>query len=323
MRKVALLGLLGIVVLVGVALAVQRWYVAAFPELAPGVYGGALIFDGARSGGAKRQVPWVVVRRSGEQSLAVALGLVTVSAQRIAPIDPINGTRQPLFVGGSEARFRFTGRPAAEGRYEGEFLNPISQERGSWFLTKAEVAALSSEREGDLTRWFSLWQELEQIEGEIQESQRKVDDQTASIENLHRVVSEGDTLRKTADVRLGRSDSEMEAAVNELHMRQDQLDRQLRDFDLTQRVSKEGRLVFLSRETLQRESRWIELTLQLLAPETSIGFEEALERAERVRKLKQDIAKERAALATRSTSQSSSGERPPASSEEEFYEQLR
>lgn len=323
MRKVALLGLIGILVLVGGAFAVQRWYVAAFPELSPGVYSGALIFDGARSGGAKRQVPWVVVRRSGEQSLAVAVGLVTVAAQRIAPIDPINGTRQPLFIGGSEVRLRFTGRSLADARYEGEFLNPISQERGSWYLTKTEVAKLSPGIEGDLTRWFSLWQELEQIEGEIQESQRKADDQTASIENLHRVVSEGDTLRKTADVRLGRTDSEMEAAVSELHMRQEQLDRKLRDFDLTQRVSKEGRLVFLSRETLQRESRWIELTLQLLAPETSIGFDQALERAERVRRLKQDIAKERAALATRSASEDSSGEKPRASSEEEFYEQLR
>jgi hypothetical protein len=318
MRKFALLGAVLMVFLAVLAIVIQRWYVAAFPELAPGAYSGALIFQGS-----KKQVPWLVVRRPGEQSLAVSVGLVTVSAQRVSPIDPVRGTRQPLFVGGSDVRLRLTGTQSTEGRYEGEFLNPISQERGSWFLAKSDLTKLSTEEEGDLTRWFSLWQELEQIEGEIQESQRKIDDQTASIENLHRVVSEGDVLRKTADVRLGRTDSEMEAAVDELRTRQQQLDRKLRDFDLTQRVSKEGRLVFLSRETIQRESRWIELTLQLLAPETSVGFDEAMERAERVRGLKQAIAKEREALATRSVSGDPTKRGVDADSEGEFYEHLR
>jgi hypothetical protein len=210
-----------------------------------------------------------------------------------------------------------------EGRYEGVFLNPISQERGSWVLLKSGNLGIVPETEADLTRWYSLWQELEQIEGEIQISQRKVDDQSGSIENLHRVVSEGDVLRKTADVRLGRADSEMEAALDELRVRQEQLDRKRRDFDLTQRVSQEGRLVFLSRETIQRESRWIELTLDLLAPETSIGFDQALERAERVKKLKEAITKEREVKATRSVAESPVERDRESRSEEEFYEHLR
>ena len=157
--------------------------------------------------------------------------------------------------------------------------------------------------------------------------QRGVDDHAASVENLHRIVSDEDTLRKTADVRLGRADSQLDAAVEELRARQQQLDRKLRDFDLAQRVSKEGRLVFLSRETIQRESRWIELTLQLLAPETSVGFDQALERAERVRALKQQIDKERASRQGPSASDSSSravGKAPVVrSEEEEFYEHLQ
>jgi len=318
MKRVVLLALVGIAVLIGVGVWVRRWYVAAFPDLPPGTYAGEVSF-----GGSKRAVPWVVVRRPGDHSLAVVVGLVTVSAQRIAPIDPLSGARQPLIIGGSELRLRLTGAMSEEGRFEGSFLNPISQESGSWSLAKADVARLAPELENDLTRWFSLWQELEQIEGEIQVSQRKADDHSATVENLHRVVSEGDTLRKTADVRLGRTDSEMEAALQELRSRQEQLDRKLRDFNLTQRVSKEGRLVFLSRETIQRESRWIELSLQLLAPEISIGFDQALERAERVRALKDEIAKEREIREARSLGDRYQGKERDTRSEEEFYEHLR
>jgi len=318
MKRLVLLALVGVVVVIGIGVWIQRWYVAAFPELPPGVYAGVLSFNTS-----KRLVPWVVVRRPADQSLAVAVGLVTVSAQRIAPVDPLSGSRQPLIIGGSEVRLRLTGSMSKEGRYEGSFLNPISQESGSWSLAKADVARLSPELENDLTRWFSLWQELEQIEDEIQVSQRQADDQSAAAENLRRVVSEGDTLRKTADVRLGRTDSEMEAAVEELRSRQEQLDRKLRDFSLTQRVSTEGRLVFLSRETIQRESRWIELSLQLLAPETSIGFDQALERAERVRELKEAIAKEREAREAKSLGDRYPGKERETRSEEEFYEHLR
>ncbi|MFN4895451.1 MAG: hypothetical protein ACK5GN_11380 [Pseudomonadota bacterium] len=317
-KKFALFSAIGVVLLLGSLFVVRRWYVAAFPELESGIYTGVLVFKNS-----KKSVPWIVVRRPGEPSLAVAVGLVTVSAQRVAPVDALSGARQPLFIGGAEVRLRLTGSASKPGRYDGEFINPVSQDSGTWFLNKTDVAALAADQESDIARWFSLWQELEQIEGEIQGVQRTVDDQTSTIENLHRAVSEGETLRRTADVRLGRTDSEMEAAADELRARQQRLDGKLRDFDLTQRISKEGRLVFLSRETISRESRWIELTLQMLAPETSIGFDQALERAERVRGLKDAIAKEREALAAKSTRSATSSNTPAVASEEEFYERLR
>jgi hypothetical protein len=243
--------------ILAVSLGVKWWYLAVFPELAPGTYSGVLTFEGSH-----RRVPWLVVRRPGEQSLAVSVGLVTVSAQRVAPFNPLSGARQPLLVSGSDLQLRLVGSSTSDGGYEGDFVNPISREHGSWSLKRIDASKLSVEKDIDLTRWFSLWQELERIEGEIQDSQRKVDDQISSIENLHSVVSEGDLLRKTADSRLGRADSEIESAQRELIERQRRLDQKLRDFDLTQRVSKEGRLVFLSRETIKHESRWIELALK-------------------------------------------------------------
>jgi hypothetical protein len=136
-------------------------------------------------------------------------------------------------------------------------------------------------------------------------------------------VADEDVLRKTADVRFGRTDSALSAARDELALRQSQLDRSLTDFDLSQRISQEGKLVFLSRETLQRESRWIELTLKLLAPETSIGFEQALERAERVKSLKASIDEERKAIIRKAGDERPRNEGSETRAEEEFYEHLQ
>lgn len=293
LKKTAIFTLiLGALVVIGARFMPRQLFSrGAFPELEPGIYLGVLKLNNS-----SKEVPWLVVRRQGDQSLGVAVGSVSFGAQRTAPVDPLSGARQPLIIGGAEDRLRLIGTLEEPGRYSGEVYNPISSERGSWSLRRSEAAPIASDTEASLTKWYSLWQELEEIELKIQAAQRKGDQQTVAIENLHRVVLDGDTLRKTADVRLGRADSELESAQRELSSRQERLDRKLRDFDLTQRISKEGRLVFLSRESIQRESRWIELTLKLLAPETSIGFDQAIARAERVRELKDAIARERRAL---------------------------
>lgn len=319
MRKLlALVSLaIGCGVVVGVVLF--RRYTAAFPDLSPGVYVG-MIQPQTRSA---TSIPWLVARFPGEQSLAVSIGDVRFPAQRVAPIDPSGKTRLPLAVGESGARMRLIGSLVDSDKYEGSYLNPITHEEGKWTLTKTSTEALPANVEQGLTRWFALWQEIERIELEIQDSQGKADQQRVSIDNLHRHVSDEGTLRKTADVRLGRTDSELEAARAELQQRQQQLDKVIRDFDLSQRISQEGKLVFLARETIQRESRWVELSLKLLAPETSLGFDQALARAERVQALRRQIKKEREAVVSSSRHERYRGKSEETEREEEFYGQLQ
>jgi hypothetical protein len=202
-------------------------------------------------------------------------------------------------------------------------VNPITHEEGKWTLTKTSVEAPPTNVEQGLIRWFALWQEIERIELEIQDYQAKADQQRVAIDNLHRHVSDEGAFRKTADVRLGRTDSELESAKAELQQRQQQLDKVIRDFDLSQRISQEGKLVFLARETIQRESRWIELSLKLLAPETSLGFDQALARAERVQSLRRQIKKEREAIVDTARHERYRGESEETEREEEFYGQLQ
>jgi hypothetical protein len=319
MRRVLLISCVVVCLVVAAGVIAMRRYTAVFPDIAPGTYTGQLTAENTG-----RSVPWCVVRFEGEQSLAVAIGDATLPAQRVAPVDPSGSTRLPLIVGGSESRLRLTGKPSEEpGTFEGEYLNPISNKRGRWRLAKLSMQPSSAKLDHDVTTWFSIWREIERIEEEIQDAQQKADQQRASIDNLHRFVNEDGPLRKTADIRLGRADSELEAARAELQQRQSQLDRASRDFDLSQRISQEGRLVFLSRETIQRESRWIELSLRLLSPETSPGFDQALERAERVRALRREIREAREAAVQRSTGQRYKGESIETEHEKEFYGNLQ
>jgi hypothetical protein len=315
--------LIAALVLCGAALGgglfLFKKYTAVFPELSPGVYVGTI-----ERGEQGLVVPWYVVRYEGEHSLGVSIGDVRIAAQRVAPVDPSGKTRLPLTIGDSTIRLKFTGTRAEQpNSYEGRYFNPISNEKGKWRLSKVSPESASIKTDQDLVRWFSLWQEVERIEEQILASQRSADEQRAKIENLHKYVADGDTLRKTADVRLGRTDSALSSAIDELGLRQAQLDRSLRDFDLSQRISQEGKLVFLSRETLQRESRWIELTLELLAPETSIGFEQAFERAERVRSLKASIIQERKGIMKQAADERPRKEGSEERAEEEFYEHLQ
>lgn len=318
MRRV-LVGILvlGVVVSIIAYTFFQR-YTVAFPVLDSGHYVGVCTVE---NGG--RSFPWFVSQTDKENMVSVFIGDARIPAQRVAMTDPTGRTRLPLIVGDAETRMRFTGTVIAPGEYEGDFLNPVSNERGKWNLRSVPQQPMATGLEDDLVRWFSLWQELEHIEVKIQEVQQRADEQRDRIDNLHRYVSDGETLRKTADVRLGRTDSELESAKTELTTRQQQLDRNLRDFDLSQRISSEGKLVFLSREAIERESRWIDLTLKMLAPETSPGFDQALERAERVRSLRQQIADEQNAIAHTAEQSRYPGKTRETSNEEEFYEQLQ
>jgi hypothetical protein len=301
-------------------------YAGGFPELAPGIYSGLMV-DSSRGSS-----PWLVVREEGHGGLTVALGDEVIQPQKFssselkADTQPKGGltlgSRRPLMVG-TDKRVRFVGAGDSGSVFGGDFEVVTKSQRGTWTLVRRPDMAISQVEQGDLTRWYSLWREVEGLEREITQARTIADRNRDSVVNLDHHIGEGQTLRATANRRLGHADSQVEAAREELRQRQQQLDRSISDFELTRRISPEGKLAHLSRETLQRESRWIELTLKLLAPETSLGFDQALERAERVQELKRKIAEQRRLKLEAGERERYQGRSPETSSEEQFYGQLQ
>ena len=312
------------IVVVGVGLSLAGWALflrgasGTFPVLMDGTYVGTFGVEGEST-----TSPWSVVKEPNGESLAVFVGDVRIPAQRVDARDPSGKTRLPLIVGTSETRLRFTGREIAQGEYGGDFINPISNKRGAWMLRKIPSDPITTTLEDDLSRWYALWNELEGLEDDIQKAQAKADQHRSAVDNLYSYVTEGDALKKTANERLGRADSQIESMRADLAEQQRLLDQKIRDFELTQRISPEGALVFLSRQTIQRESRWVDLTLKLLSPESSPGFQQAVEKARRVKNLKRQIAEERGEAAKSSGNAGPGGPKREAESEEEFYGQLQ
>jgi hypothetical protein len=277
-----------------------------------------VFYEGQNTG-----VPLYVERAATSPSLIVALGEQKIPAQHAPIQDPLGKSRLPLIISGPDSRLRLTGMRKDENRYEGECLDPISNRKGTWYLQKTEISRELDREDGDLPAWTALVNDLQSVEDAIEVLKHKYDSQKTKMEKLSRYLVNDEPLREKATSRLSSTSSALDSARADLGKAQEALDVTIRNVELSQRVSPKGRLAFLSRESLQRESRWIEITLKLLAPETTPGFEEQLERAYRIKAVQDEIEAERRRMEEIDTLDRYRGIESETSSEEEFYRGLQ
>jgi hypothetical protein len=198
-----------------------------------------------------------------------------------------------LVVSSPEVRLRLTGLRRGD-RFEGECLNPLTGEKGSWFLLPQEPPQQPEWYREELQGWLNAVEQLKGVEHSLEVTQKRYDLQQEKAELVGRYVADEKGLKENAAERLGASSSALVVARAELAKVRTQLDEVNRNVELSQRVSTRGRLVLLARESLLRESRWIEITLKLVAPETEPGFDQQVERSQRVKTLQEEIAAEQA-----------------------------
>jgi cell division protein FtsB len=214
---------------------------------------------------------------------------------------------------------RLSGREADGTELEGHVLDPITGEEGVWNLTRTAVQQqLTPEQASELRSWFSIRRDVDKLEEQLEALRLKSDSQRARIDKFQRYVFNDNALKETAASRLGSTAGSIQTVRTEVDSLRAKLDESIRALETAERVSPAGNLVGLSRETLQRESRWIELTLRLLAPETTAGFEQSLERAYRVKTLQDRIADERRKLADLENE----SDLRSYENEEEFYREM-
>jgi hypothetical protein len=290
----------------------------AFPDMASGAYVGMI-----RPQGAGNPLVLYVQRNAEEPMVAVALGDPGTPAQKVPIKDPMGGTRLPLIITGQDLRLRLTGDRRDEGRYEGESFDPIRDWHGTWYLDRIDINREIDREDGDLREWISVVKDLHNVEAAIELVKRKYDAQKSKIDKLSRYVVDEGALKQTASSRLSDTSSALESLKIDVEKLQLELDGTMRHADLSQRISPKGRLVILSRESLQRESRWIEITLKLLAPETTSGFEEQLDRARRVKAIQDQIEAEYRRIEELESLNSNNRSRNDTESEEEFYRGLQ
>ena len=319
MRRVLVLFFcVGIVAIVVGGFVLVRDFNRAFPQLRPGVYAGTLIPDDSAD-----PIPWSVESTVGSPDIFVSVGMDGVPAQRGVVVEPSSKTRLPLIVSGSDRRFRIIGREDDNGTYEGDYSDPITSERGTWRLKRYERPPLEKGLRDDLVDWVTTWQALRSVEIKIEEVKNTHDADEQRIEKLHRYAVEGDSLQKAANSRLSSTASTLEDLEKKNAAQKSELDEALRNIDISKRVSTEGRLVELSRESIAREGRWIEQALHITAPDVTGNFDAAYERALRVKALQDQVSDERGLIRNLIEGPRYRGRDRERESEEAFYNELQ
>ncbi len=291
---------------------------SSFPDLPRGIYAGVLQY----STESASQVPFVVDKGGSSQGVVVAVSGDDFPPQ-VVPDASSDGIGQPLIVSGKSARLRFVGRQEGDSGYVGEFIDPVNTREGRWYLRRVDMPLRPLNDVGDLKEWVEVWNDLTVVVHRVRAVEAKIAEQRARIEKLQGVITDGNALRKKADSRFGAATEAVQDARGRLKRRQEEVVVAFRDLELSQQVSPRGRLVALSRESVAREARAIEASLQLLSPIMMPDFEKALEKALRVKFLKEQIEAESKRIAQIDAATRYGGVEEGTSDEADFYSQLQ
>ena len=284
--------ILFLVILVALGVAGYRVYEAyklVFPALPSGVYGGVLHIDG----GLSRSL--FVDSSRAPRDLVVALEDEAMPAQRATTVDASGATGLPLIITGSGTRLRLVGSEKRPGRYEGSFIDPIRNEKGRWVLQRFDVPPLSQAEQESLAAWGAAFLELRAVEHE-----------------LFDVMGASDPI-------FGRRATEAVGTGDDISSLTGDLDTAVRTMESAAKVSPQGVLVSLSRESIARDARWIEQVLEAGLPDTKPSFGQEVERAYRVKDLLDQISEERRKL---DALEGADREREEVAGEEEFHGDL-
>ena len=295
-----------------------REYNRVFPALPPGFYGGMIVAADKKSG-----VPWIIEVRPGGTEVYVSIGEEAIPAQRALVVEPSSGTRLPLIISGEGRRLRITGVKQEEGRFKGEYSDPISAEKGAWTLERISFTELNNESRAGLIAWGNAWNVGYATSSAIQELQKRVDLTKSQISQAQEVSAKSEGLRAILPPTDAERMATHEKAQREIASKKSELDGLIQSLDVSNKVSPAARLVALSRESIQRDAAWIENALHLTAPEESADFEEKYERARRVKALQDQIADERGLLKNIEEAPRYRREGAEMNDEEEFYNGLR
>lgn len=266
-----------------------------FPHLPQGSYYGRItgLFPDAARGGA----PFFVESTSSNEFFLVILhGQWQPQRSTMVPrgndVDDSEWLH-PVVVIGDGQRLKFTGkRNGAE--FTGTVFEQDGRRRGRWRL--ARIPTRPAHDGGfdakEIEVWLRLKAELGEIEAETRKAEQRVPEQQKEIEKLTAFITEGDSLRTRAEKKYQEVTRELQSASDALHEQEKRALALEEKLTLAQTVTDMGRLVSLSRQTLERENRWIDSVLGTELPPVGADFQEALARAKKIAGVKRAIAEE-------------------------------
>ena len=279
----------GVVVLalLAVTLLLVREWGQRFPVLVPGVYRGSIRDIGPQPIGfvVERSVDttslWVTILEGNFQPVLVsavpvdpeqpaAAWLPLMVTEALSSTDSIRSPRSLRFIGVSEG----------EGRFSGKVYDSAARTRGRWVLEPYSFPSRSTDKE--LEVWTRLRAESAEVEKQVQTLRAEVPKQQAEIDRLTSFVTDAEKLRARAEQKYQSLLTTIETQKKEMQVRREELAATQERLRIAQRVTRSGRLVSLSRESLDRDFRWFDT---FRSTEIPPELRPSLERAELVQSL--------------------------------------
>jgi hypothetical protein len=184
------------------------------------------------------------------------------------------------------------GEQQKDGGFRGTIEDSQGIKAGEWSMKAvAENNNLQSIQEvQSLNQLLNLSSALQEIESKIKAQQSTITQQKVEVERLSEYLTEGQALRSNADKKFKEKKDELNSLV-EIKSNKLREAEQLREkFDISQRLFGTGKLVYLSRSTLDLEKRWFNSMYTSSGVDNDTDFENLVARAERIMLLKNEIS---------------------------------
>ncbi|RMG40519.1 MAG: hypothetical protein D6719_10735 [Candidatus Dadabacteria bacterium] len=273
-----------------------------FPALPAGSYSGSL--QGLKAFGKKGSVRFYIERSAGSKDIFTVF-LDNKWRPALVRIIPKGADKQsnpwwyPLTISGSGITLRFVGNKVGENTFSGIVTEIESGREGTWQLKKlsdSDGIGLAREEHGFVETWLALKKELRQIQAANLRYEKLIPAQQQEIEKLTAFITEGSKLKERAETKYNELKNELRKLRRQTAAKSKEMIELERQLILAQKVTKRGRLVELSRKSLEREARWIETMLRSAGADSTPEFERAYERALEVMSVKKAIEQEKKRL---------------------------
>lgn len=270
-----------------------------FPAIAPASYFGTI--EGVFASADTAPTRLYIERQGSGDDLVIVVVRAGWEPQVVSAVAG-SGRRNggdwimPVTVSGPDGTLSFIGTQSARGEYVGGVVNIDTGKEGRWRIATIGRDSSIEAADGSETKlWLALKHELAEVEAEIKDTERKIPEQKAEIDKLTTFISEGERLKASADEKFIQVKDQLKDAQSELKRYQEEARKLDAQLDLAQRFTGMGRLVSLSRESLERDGRWIDSMLRGEIVSTQGDVDRAVARAEAIVRTKRQIERLRRA----------------------------
>ena len=289
---------LGIIVVTLLTFLLWSEFKQRFPLIGMGAYYGTLSGVFKKNGGGEAR--FYAEHKQGQGTILLTLlhsdwppQQINIEANKLSDSDP--RWLFPVMLPGKENSIRLIGSQINSREYRGIATNIGTGKEGRWelHLVKNVSGELSEPEEKNLQLWLLLRNELNDIEKIIAELEKNVPKQKEEITKLEEFVTEGSELKIRADRKLRDAQEELSGVLKQLKEKQAEIAKLESKVLIAGKVTNRGKLVHLSRKSLEREARWLESMFKTTRINESPKLAEALQRAEEILELKKSIALEK------------------------------